>query len=115
MTVPAENELTTVRRARSTSAIALFSWSVAAAMSRPSTPPTSISSSRWFSMAMAAKTPLGPMSIESGWPPRSMVRTIARRGRSMTARWPEGRVRSVVVSTATRAYRALGVIVTEVG
>ena len=41
-------------------------------------------------MAIAAKAPSLLMAIESGWPPRSQVFSIARLARSMTVRLPDG-------------------------
>ena len=52
--------------------------------------PSLTSSSRSFSMAIAAKAPSLLTAIESGWPPRSQVVSIALLARSMTVRLPDG-------------------------
>ncbi len=48
------------------------------------------SSSRWFSIAIAAKDPSGLMAMESGWPPRSMLCTRVRSLTRTTSTRPTG-------------------------
>ena len=81
----------------------------------PSSPPGGVaSSSRWFSIAIAANEPSGLMAIESGWPPRSMLCTGVRSlTRTMSTR-PDGFAKSPpVVSMTTSTTSATAA--TEVG
>ncbi|MDR6175755.1 hypothetical protein [Nocardioides zeae] len=62
------------------------------------------SSSRWFSMAIAAQVPSALMAMESGWPPRSMrlrrLPSLVRTTRSA----PEGDVNDELVSTTASRW-----------
>ena len=80
--------------------------------------PSATFSSRWFSIAMTAQQPSGLIFTESGWPPRSTVRTIERDATSTTTNRPAcgpkvSSARTGVSSTSTSAYRPC--TATEVG